>query len=93
MHKAALQHISKEAGVPLEHLREQDKNFPEASDTGLLLGNVIAKKAGVKFSDVMQARQKGKNWDEIAKAHKVEVGLLVQKSSELAQALHATGAR
>ena len=93
MHKVALQHISKETGVSLEHLREQDKNFPEASDTGLLLGNVIAKKANVKFGDVIHARQNGKQWHEIAKAHNVDVGLLVQKSSQLVQTLRDSGAR
>ena len=88
-HNVALQHISKETGVSLEHLKEQDKSFPAASDTGLLLGNLIAKKSGVKFGDVMKAHQSGKHWDEIAKAHNVDFGLLVQKSSALAQALRA----
>jgi len=89
MHKIALQQIVKQTGVTLEHLKEQDTNFPAASDTGLLLGNVIARKANVKFSDVIHARQSGKQWDEIAKAHNVDFGLLVQKSSELAQSLRA----
>jgi hypothetical protein len=86
-HKAALQQIVKQTGVTLEHLKEQDKKFPAASATGLLLGNVIAKKAGVKFSDVIQAREKGKQWDEIARAHNVDVNVLVQESSELVQTL------
>jgi len=86
-HKMALAQIAKQTGVTLDHLKEQDTNFPAASDTGLLLGNVIARKANVRFSDVIQARQSGKQWDEIAKAHNVDFGLLVQKSSELAQAL------
>ncbi len=88
-HKVALQHISKETGVSLDHLKEQDKSFPTASDTGLLLGNVIAKKANVKFADVIKAHDSGKHWDEIAKAHNVDFALLVQKSSDLAQAVRA----
>ena len=86
-HKIALQQIVKQTGVTLEHLKEQDKKFPAASATGLLLGNVIAKKAGVKFSDVIQAREKGKQWDEIAKTHNVDFGVLIQESSELVQAV------
>jgi predicted component of type VI protein secretion system len=86
-HKAALQQIVKQTGVTLEHLKEQDKKFPAASATGLLLGNVVAKKAGVKFSDVIQAREKGKQWDEIARTHNVDVNILVQESSELVQTL------
>jgi len=89
-HKTALQHIAKQTGVTLEHLKEQDKRFPSASATGLLLGNVIAKKAGVKFSDVIQAREKGKQWDEIARTHNVDFNVLVQESSELVQALRGS---
>jgi hypothetical protein len=89
MHKVALQHISKETGIPIEHLREQDKNFPDATDTALLLANVIAKQSGTKFRDIYHARDNGKHWAEIAKAHSVDVALVVQKSAGLAQALRA----
>jgi hypothetical protein len=86
-HKIALHQIVKQTGVTLEHLKDQDQRFPAASATGLLLGNVVAKKAGVKFSDVIHLREKGKQWDEIARTHNVDLGVLVQASSELVQAL------
>ena len=86
-HKIALQQIAKQTGVALEHLKDQDKRFPVASATGLLLGNVVAKKANIKFSDVMDEREKGKQWHEIARAHNVDFSVLVEESGELAQAL------
>jgi len=92
MHKIALQHIAKETGVTLETLKEQDK-IPDATDTALLLGNFIAKQSGAKFRDIYNARENGKHWAEIAKAHNVDVSLVAEKSSHLAQALRAAQAR
>ena len=92
LQKVAFQQISKETGVSVEQLRQQDKNHPDASATSLLLGTLIAKQSGAKFGDLMRAREGGKHWAEIAKARNVEIDPLVKKSAQLAETLRSAQA-
>ncbi len=89
LQKVALQQISKETGVSVEQLQQQEKNHPEAGANALLLGNLIAKESNTKFGELMRARESGKHWADIAKAHNVDIDALVQKSSRVAQALRS----
>jgi hypothetical protein len=85
----ALAQIAKETGVSVDHLEQQDKNHPEIGTCGLLYGNFIAKHSGAKFGDLVAARLKGKHWAEIATAHNVGVGPMVQKASDVSAVVKA----
>ena len=91
--KVALQQISKETGVSLDELKQQEKYHPNVGPNSLLIGNLIAKKSGKRFGELLRIHQGGKPWTDIAKAHNVEIDPLVQKSSRLAQTLHSAGAK
>jgi hypothetical protein len=85
----AFAQISKETGVTLDRLEQQDKNHPEIGTCALLYGNLIAKQSGAKFSDLVAHRLKGKDWAEIAKNHNVNVGTLIQKAADVSNVLKA----
>lgn len=85
----ALAQIAKETGLSVDRLEQQDKNHPEIGTSGLLYGNLIAKRSGAKFGDLVEARLKGKHWADIAKAHNVDVGPIIQKASDVSAVVKA----
>lgn len=85
----AIQQIAKEAGMKADRIEQQEKNHPGIRTATLLFGNLIAKQSGAEFHDVVTKHMKGMHWGDIARAHKVDVGPLIQKASDVAAVVRA----
>ncbi len=89
MKAIAFQQISKETGIPVATLEQQEKNHPGIGMSALLLANLISKQGNVKFRDVVDEREKGRPWAEIAAWHRVSVAPLIQKASDVSSVVKA----
>ena len=65
-------HVSRELGIPVDVLRGQ--RLSTGLDWGaLLIAHRLAKDAGLTFEQVVAESRAGKSWEEIARAHGVDL--------------------
>jgi hypothetical protein len=79
--------ISKETGVPLKVIAAQHQAHPKMGTAGLMMGNLIAKKSGKSFHDIMTEANAGKNWHQIAAEYKLNLAEINTQASRIEQAM------
>jgi hypothetical protein len=87
--KLALRQIATETGVPFETIEQQEQRHPGIHPASLLLGNLVAKRSGKDFENVIVGRDNEKSWVEIATRHKVPLAPLIQKAQDVAMVVQA----
>lgn len=85
----AFRQIANETGMPFERLQSIEKANPGIKASTLLLGSLIAKRSRTPFEEVLAEHNKGKNWADIAKRHKVPFDALLQKAADVAAVVQA----